>query len=149
MFQESICRLKCYLLLKLPFETLIVLYFQKTFGTLENWRLEIKKVTWIEKWEHFSEINFCELLFSKGFRDTLLLKTTKITKFTKVSLAKVSLIKVHLSWASQSKHLLLSLLLIFIVIIFFIANIVIKGWPSQHVINLKSVLIWCMIRLSS
>ena len=38
-------RLKCYLLLMLPFETLIVLYFRKNYETSENWRLEIKQVT--------------------------------------------------------------------------------------------------------
>ena len=63
----------------------------------------------------------------------------------KVSPAKVSPIKVHLFWASHSKYLLLSLslLLLFIVIIIIsvIANIVIKGRPSQHIINIKLVLI--------
>ena len=59
-------------------------------------------------------------------------------KLTKVSLAKVSPIKVHLFRASHSKYLLV---FIVIIIIFVIANIVIKGRPSQHIINMKLVLI--------
>ena len=91
----------------------IIYIFGKTLD-LENWRLEIRKVTWIEKWEQFSEINFCKLLFSKVLRDILLQKKAKIAKFMKVSLAKVSLIKVYLFWASHSKYLLLFIVIIII-----------------------------------
>ena len=116
----------------------------RNFGKLEVGNK--KKVTWTEKREQFSVITFCELLFSKVLRDILPRKKAKIVKFTKVSLAKVSPIKVHLFWASHSKYLLV---FIVIIIIFVIANIVIKGRPSQHIINMKLVLIWCLIRLSS
>ena len=71
-------------------------------------------------------------------QDILPRKKAKIAKFTKVSLTKVSSIKVHFFWASHAKYLLL---FIVIIIIFVIANIVVKGWPSQHIINIKLVLI--------
>ena len=54
-------------------------------------------VSWIEKWERFREINFCELLFSKVSWDILSRKKAKIANFAKVSLAKVSPIKVRLA----------------------------------------------------
>ena len=141
MFWRSIWRLKCYLLLMLPFETFIVLYFQKNFGF---GKLEVGNKKSYLNWK-VRTIFWDKFLQIVVFKSILPQKKAKMVKFMKVSLAKVSLIKVYLFWASHSKYLLLFIVIIIIVI----ANIVIKEWPFQHIINTKLVLIWCMIRLPS